>query len=153
MVLMIRSLCAAVVIAFAATAAAADPSADVLAAVDDTLKAINTQDEALFRSVMLPAAVITAQSYDGKGGLRTAVLTVDEMAKRLKRPGHVIDESIHEPTVLIQRDLAHVWAPYSLDYDGKRLHCGIDSFGLARVDGKWRITSLTWTAEPKGCPG
>lgn len=150
---MIRSLCAAVAIAFAATPAAADPNADVLAAVDNALKAINTQDEALFRTTMLPAAVITAQSYDAAGTLRTAVLTVDEMAKRLKRPGHVIDESIHEPTVLIQRDLAHVWAPYSLDYDGKRLHCGIDSFGLARVDGRWRITSLTWTAEPKGCPG
>lgn len=150
---MIRHLCAAAAIVLAATSAAADPKADVLAAVDNTLKAINTQDEALFRSVMLPAAVITAQSYDAKGDLRTAVLSVDDMAKRLKRPGHVIHESIHEPTVLIQRDLAHVWAPYSLDYDGKRLHCGIDSFGLARVDGQWRITSLTWTAEPKGCPG
>lgn len=150
---MIRNLLAATLLMVSLTAAAPDPRTEVLATVDDALRAINTQDDTLFRSVMLPAAVITAQSYDASGTLRTAVYSVEDMAKRLKRPGHKVEESIHEPTVLIQRDLAHVWAPYALDYDGKRLHCGVDSFGLARVDGKWRITSLTWTAEPKGCPG
>jgi hypothetical protein len=133
--------------------AQADPRADVLAAVDTALKAINTQDAALFEKIMLPGAIITAQSYDADGVLRTGVLTVPEMAKRLSRPGHTVEESIHEPTVLVQRDLAHVWAPYTLDYDGKRLHCGVDSFGLVRIDGVWRLTSLTWTAEPKGCAG
>ena len=63
-----------------------------------------------------------------------------------------VDERIQNPTVLIQRDLAHVWSPYTIDIDGKRLHCGIDSFGLAKVDGAWKLTSLTWTAEPNGCP-
>ena len=64
-----------------------------------------------------------------------------------------VDERIHAPVVLVQRELAHVWAPYTLDYNGKRLHCGVDSFGLAKVDGVWKLTSLTWTAEPKGCAG
>ena len=54
--------------------------------------------------------------------------------------------------MLIQRDLAHVWAEYTLDIDGKRLHCGVDSFGLVKQDGQWRLSSLTWTAEPNGCP-
>ncbi len=144
---------ACMVAVLAVSPAHADPRADVLAAVETALRAINSQDAALFEKVMLPGAIITAQSYDVDGVLRTGVLTVPEMAKRLNRPGHTVEESIHEPTVLVQRDLAHVWAPYTLDYDGKRLHCGVDSFGLARVDGVWRLTSLTWTAEPKGCSG
>ncbi|MFZ4109386.1 MAG: hypothetical protein ACOYKQ_02815 [Polymorphobacter sp.] len=144
---------ACMVAAFAVSPAHADPRADVLAAVDTALKAINTQDAALFEKIMLPGAIITAQRYDANGVLRSGVLTVPEMAKRLRQPGHTIEESIHEPTVLVQRDLAHVWAPYTLDYDGKRLHCGVDSFGLAKIDGSWRLTSLTWTAEPKGCAG
>ncbi len=134
-----------------ATAATADPRTEVLAAVDTALHAINTQDAALFEKIMLPGAIITAQTYDADGNLNTGMLTVAEMAKRLERKGHTVAESIHEPSVHIQRDLAHVWAPYTLDYDGKRLHCGVDSFGLAKVNGVWRLTSLTWTAEPKGC--
>ena len=149
-----RAFFAACMVAVVAVSPAhADPRADVLAAVETTLRAINRQVAALFEQIMLPGAIITAQSYDADGVLRTGVLTVPEMAKRLSRPGHTVEESIHEPTVLVQRDLAHVWAPYTLDYDGKRLHCGVDSFGLARVNGVWRVTSLTWTAEPKGCSG
>ncbi len=149
-----RVFFAACLVAVLAVAPAhADPRAEVLAAVDTALKAINTQDAALFEKIMLPGAIITAQRYDADGVLRSGVLTVPEMAKRLRQPGHTIEESIHEPTVLVQRDLAHVWAPYTLDYDGKRLHCGVDSFGLAKIDGSWRLTSLTWTAEPKGCAG
>jgi len=136
-----------------ATAADATPRDDVLAAVATALRAINTHDAARFEQVMLPGAIITAQSYDSNGKLTTAVLTVAEMAKRIGTLGHKVEESIQAPTVQIQRDLAHVWAPYTLDYDDKRLHCGVDSFGLARVNGAWRLTSLTWTAEPQGCPG
>jgi len=148
-----RNFFAAVALAGAlwATAATADPRAEVLAAVDTALRAINTQDAALFEKIMLPGAIITAQRYDADGNLRSGMLTVAEMAKRLDRKGHTVEESIHEPSVHIQRDLAHVWAPYTLDFDGKRMHCGVDSFGLAKIDGVWRLTSLTWTAEPKGC--
>ena len=136
-----------------ATAAAASPRDDVLAAVASVLQAVNTQDAALLETVMLPQAIIVAQRYDATDGkLVTRVLTVAEMAERFRTQGRRVDERIQNPTVLIQRDLAHVWSRYTIDSDGKRLHCGVDSFGLARVDGALRLTSLTWTAEPQGCP-
>ena len=136
-----------------AGAAAASPRDDVLAAVAAALQAVNTNDAALLEKVMLPQAIIVAQNYDKTDGkLVTRVLTVAEMAERFRTPGRRVDERIQKPTVLIQRDLAHVWSRYTIDSDGKRLHCGVDSFGLARVDGAWRLTSLTWTAEPQGCP-
>ncbi|MEY3268512.1 MAG: hypothetical protein RL480_1272, partial [Pseudomonadota bacterium] len=87
------------------------------------------------------------------GMLKTRVLSVADMVKSFAAPDRHVDERIHAPVVLVQRELAHVWAPYTLDYNGKRLHCGVDSFGLAKVDGVWKLTSLTWTAEPKGCAG
>ena len=54
--------------------------------------------------------------------------------------------------ILVTRDYAHVWAPYTLDIDGKRIHCGVDSFGWSKIDGKWLLTTFGWTADPKGCP-
>jgi hypothetical protein len=135
-----------------AAPAAAGPHEDVLAAVDAALIAVNTNNAALLQRVMLPTATIVAQNYGPDGALKTRVLSVADMVKSFATPDRRVDERIHAPVVLVQRDLAHVWAPYTLDYNGKRLHCGVDSFGLAKVDGVWKLTSLTWTAEPKGCP-
>lgn len=148
---MIRTLSA--VMLLAAAPAFADPKAEVLVAVDGALTAINTSDAALFERVMLPDAVIIAQNYAKRSGvLTTRRLTVAEQVARMQGNTRRIDERRTETTVLIQRDLAHVWADYTIDVDGKRLHCGVDSFGLVKVDGAWRINSLTWTAEPDGCP-
>lgn len=147
-----RKLFAAVLLLTAA-AAHAGPKADVLAAVDATLAAINTNDPALFGRVMLPDAIIVAQNYQaGDDRLTTSTRTVAEMADRLRAAARRIDERRTDTKVFIQRDLAHVWAAYTLDVDGKRLHCGIDSFGLVKVGGQWRVASLAWTAEPAGCP-
>ncbi len=148
---MIRPLFAALLLA--ATAAHADPRSDVLAAVDAALTAVNTNDAALFEKIALPNAIIVSQNYKpGDGTLVTKSVTVAEMAERLRARTGRIDERRTATTVLIRRDLAHVWADYTLDLDGKRLHCGVDSFGLVKQDGQWRISSLTWTAEPDGCP-
>ena len=148
---MIRPLFAVLLVL--ATPASADPKADVLAAVDGALTAITTNDAALFERVMLPDAVVIAQNYAaGTGALTTRRLTVAELAAPMRNATRKIDERRTETTVLIQRDLAHVWAEYTLDDNGKRRHCGVDSFGLIRIEGQWRINSLTWTAEPDGCP-
>lgn len=147
---MIRSLMALLLVA--ATPVAADPKTDVLAAVDGALTAITTNDAALFEKVMLPDAIVIAQNYaPGSGALKTRRLSVAELADRMRKAMTRIDERRTATTVLVQRDLAHVWADYTLDIDGKRRHCGVDSFGLVKLDGAWRINSLTWTAEPDGC--
>lgn len=149
---MIRPLLAAMLL-LGTTAAHADPKAEVLAVVDAALTAVNTNDAALFERVMLPGAIIVAQNYKaGDDTLVTRAMTVTEMAERLRTRGPKIDERRTATTVLVQRDLAHVWAEYTLDIDGKRLHCGVDSFGLVKQNGQWRLSSLTWTAEPNGCP-
>jgi hypothetical protein len=134
--------------------AEAAPRDDVLVVVEAALRAVNTGNAALIEQVMIPEAIIVAQNYDmADDSLRTRTLTRAQMAKSFHTPGRPpVDERVQNPTVLIQRDLAHVWSPYTIDVGGKRLHCGIDSIGLAKIGGAWKLTSLTWTAEPNGCP-
>jgi hypothetical protein len=61
-------------------------------------------------------------------------------------------EKYWDPTVLIHRDMAVFWAPYSFDIDGKRSHCGVDVFDFIRVNGEWKLANSMWTVEPDGCP-
>lgn len=41
---------------------------------------------------------------------------------------------------------------YEYWIDGTTNHCGIDSFDMVKVDGRWRVANAMWTVEPEGCP-
>ena len=60
-------------------------------------------------------------------------------------------EIITDPEFLIHRNIAVVWARYKFYIDGKFSHCGVDSFSLIRDKGKWKIASIIYTVEKKGC--
>ncbi len=150
--LLAAALLAAAAPATAPAAGEAPDQAAVLAAVGELLHAVNTADAALLGRVVLPGASIAVQRYAPDGSLVSRQLTVAQMQASFAGDRGKVDERLQDPLVMVQRDLAHVWSRYTIDVDGKRLHCGVDSFGLARIDGRWRVTSLAWTAEPQGCP-
>ncbi len=60
-------------------------------------------------------------------------------------------EVINNPKILIHKNIAVVWAQYKFYIDGKFSHCGVDSFSLIRDKGKWKIASIIYTVEKKGC--
>jgi hypothetical protein len=60
--------------------------------------------------------------------------------KRLKKGQ--LDERIEFGAVHIDANMASVWTPYRLYFDGKFIHCGADSFQLVRTDGEWKIVYL-----------
>ena len=62
-------------------------------------------------------------------------------------------ERLFTPKVLVEHDIAMVWARYELLVDGKFDHCGIDHFDLVRRDGKWLVYNLTWTNQTADCAG
>jgi hypothetical protein len=126
--------------------------AGAMAAANAVMAAIGTKDEATLKALILPQALLLSQRYAADGSVKTAVRTRDEWLAGLLTAKGALAEKMTNPRLLIRHDLAHVWAPYTFHIDGKRSHCGIDSLGLARIDGAWRITSMTWTAEPQNCP-
>ena len=134
-------------LALALAAAPADEQAEVRTAVDAFIAAINSSDAAALDRLLHDDGAAFIQGYvKGREGLRRRPHkeTIAGIAARTAR----FTERYWSPTILVHRDLAHFWAPYSFDVDGKRSHCGVDSFSLARVDGKWMLTSASWTVEP-----
>lgn len=152
---MIRSLAIATLVAAAllAAPAAANPHAEVTAALAAFKQSINTNDADAFLAAQQLGTLIQIQRFKPDGTSNLEVFPATEFAARMRaRKGTAIDERLIDPQILVTRDFAHVWAPYSLDIAGKRSHCGVDSFGFVKTSGKWLINSLAWTADPTGCP-
>lgn len=74
-------------------------------------------------------------------------LTLDNWIERVAKPSPTqVNESIHDPVVRIDNDLAVVWAPFEVRVDGKLVSCGTDLFNLVRMDGKWLVASIAYNS-------
>ena len=133
--------------------AAPPPHAEVAAALAAVMTAINASDADGFLALQQPGTLIQIQRFNPDGSSSLQIAPAADFAARMRtRKGSLVDERLIDPQILVTRDFAHVWAPYSIDIAGKRLHCGVDSFGFIKTGGKWLLTSLAWTADPSGCP-
>lgn len=133
--------------------AAAAPKDEVMAATDAFMAALNRGDANAAEAMTHPSLTIQILRFPPEGGSKFSVMTRQQLFDNFRNaPPRKFDERIVRSKVMITRDYAHVWAPYTLDIDGKRIHCGIDSFGWSKLDGKWVLTTFGWTADPKGCP-
>jgi len=146
-----RLLFAAALLALAAPASAETPDETAaIATVQRFFDAMAAPDGAAVAAVTLPAGVFTSIRPAPGGGTKIGRVTVEDFIKSL-RPG--LHEAMWSPKVVLRGTLmATVTAPYEFKLDGKSLHCGIDVFDLAKVDGQWKIAAATWTAEPDACP-
>jgi hypothetical protein len=97
-------------------------------------------DSAQVAACFAPSAIMQtiAVSKDGKVVVREQ--KVSEFAASIKNvlPG-AIDEQIVFETIKIDGELALVWTPYQFIYNGKRMHTGVNSFTLVKIDGEWKI--------------
>jgi hypothetical protein len=149
--LRILALCllAAALLPIAAHASAEEDA--VLAPIHAIFAGMSKRDAAAIKAPAIPGAVLVS-IHDGK----PTQLTIEAFAERLGNPAPnaprpAIAESIHDPVIHIDNDLAVVWAPFDFTIEGKVDHCGTDLFNLMRIDGQWRITSITWNSR-KDCP-
>ncbi|MBW8812355.1 MAG: hypothetical protein JF588_02925 [Caulobacterales bacterium] len=141
---------AAALAAGPATAATPDPQeAAAIATVQAFFDAMASQDADAVRAVTLPGGMYTSIRPGAAGATTVSRVTVEDFAQHL-RPG--LHEQMWSPRVSLRGALlATVTGPYEFQLDGKTTHCGIDVFDLAKVEGRWRVASVIWTAEPDSC--
>ena len=145
---MILALLAASVVA----PGAADDRAALMKVVDEVYAAINSNDVEAFKRLEVPEGMTFRLRYQADGTMKLVpksnLQDLADTATEKRR----FTEKYWDPTVLIHRDMAVFWAPYSFDIDGKRSHCGVDVFDFIRVNGQWKLANSMWTVEPDGCP-
>ena len=135
-------------VACPATALALTPQEQaVLAPVQALFNGMAQRNADTIRAAALPGATLLLMR-DGK----PSKLTIEDFAAHIATPARTtIEESIHDPLIRIDNDLAVVWAPFDFLSNGKVDHCGTDLFSLVRVDGKWLIASIADTGQ-NVCP-
>ncbi len=134
-------------VAFVAAALWAGEKEDVAAVVQKTFDGMAARDAAAIRECFLPGARLTAIRETGE----VTHTTVEEFAERMGQMKVVVRERMWDVEVKVEGNLASLWAPYDLERDGKRSHCGIDQANLVRTAQGWKIVSLTFTMVTKGC--
>jgi len=109
-------------------------------------------DSTLIRSTLAPAAVFHAMG--GKPGQPATLQTenIKEFLKAVATPHpQPWDERVQFDKVLIDANLASVWAPYEFYVGTKFSHCGYDSFQLVKLADGWKIAHIIDTRRKDKC--
>ena len=125
-------------------------TANVLAPIQQLFIAFEAGDSAAMLRVVHPDGRVTATGQRAtSSGLRSQSWT--EFAQRVT-PASRFSETISNPAVEVDGEVAMVWAPFIVRIDGKVANCGYDLFDLVRDNGAWKIMNLTFSSRTTNCP-
>ena len=109
-------------------------------------------DSTLVRRTLAPAAVF--HGFGGKPGQAPTleIENINGFLKSVATPhAQVWDERVQFERVLIDANLASVWAPYEFYLGSKFSHCGYDSFQLVKLADGWKIAHVIDTRRKEKC--
>ncbi|KIC91789.1 hypothetical protein HY58_06125 [Flavihumibacter sp. ZG627] len=120
--------------------------------IDQLFTGMRSSDTALLAGAFAPGAILQTimQKKDGSTVVRT-----DEVSAFISSIGkahkEVYDERISYGNIEIDANLAAVWTPYQFFVGTTFSHCGVNSFQLVKLEGKWKIQYLIDTRRKDGC--
>lgn len=123
---------------------------DAVVAAQRAFDAIAAHDAAAMRTCMLPDARIY-YVRDEEPPASTEVVDAATHIAGIK--GDLLERFVGSPRVTVHGRIAQVWGGYEFLRDGKRSHCGVDSFSLLKTSEGWKIAAIVYTAETTGCGG
>lgn len=115
--------------------------------------AMNKADATLLKSCFADSIIfqtVGTDKHEGKVVIRNQD-AADFVSFIGKQKAGMIDERIAFETVIVNGSLAIVWTPYNFYYNGKFIHCGVNSFQLVRFKEGWKIQYLIDTRTKAGC--
>lgn len=109
----------------------------VLKPLQDVLDGIAKRDKTEVRNQLLPGGSATLIRHG-----KILQLSFDAFVDRIREGPEIVEERIHDPLVLIDDDIAVIWAPYDFFINGVVDHRGTDIVHLVRQDGHWLIAGI-----------
>lgn len=143
--------CLAMLLAFTQGIKAQSPADSVKSVVNQLFTAMQHADSALLVSCFADSAILqTIVDRDGKAAIKSESISGFAKVVAQMEKGS-LDERIQFDVIRIDGALAIAWTPYTFYFKGKFSHCGVNSFQLVRIDGKWKIQYLVDTRRKEGC--
>ena len=140
-----RLLVALAGLLIAAPAAAQGDRDAVIEVVTRLFDGMRTRDTALMRSLF--AAEARMVGVDSRGGApKVQVLDPSAWIGSVGRgSGPGADERIFDPVVMVDDNIAQVWAYYELWIGATLNHCGYDAFFLVKLADGWKVSQVADT--------
>lgn len=133
------------------TAAPADAEDKaVLATTQAFFDGLEAADPVAMRAAALPNIPMMALSTKPDGTVDVRRFGFEDSFGKKVAPG--LKEWMWSPVVVRRGALATVTGPFEITREGKTVHCGVNVFTLAKIEGAWKVASVSWTAEPDACP-
>jgi len=140
------------IISFSSIIEAQTAEDSVKAVVNQLFTAMRTVDGSLLKDAFADSAVLQTIGRKQDGTFFVRDEKVDDFVKSISTAKKdSLDERITYETIKIDGPLAIVWTPYKFYYAGKFSHCGVNSFQLVKINGRWKIQYLIDTRRRQGC--
>ncbi len=124
----------------------------VKAVINQLFDAMRNADPVKLKDAFADSAVMQTIGRDRDGGFRIVNDGVEKFVNAIsKLQKDSADERINYESIKIDGPLASVWTPYHFYYAGIFSHCGVNSFQLVRISGRWKIQFLIDTRRRQGC--
>ena len=127
------------------------PEDSVRQVVDNFFFAMKGSDTAAMRATLSPAIHLEAAQSIPDAEPSPVLQSMSQfLASVARTPAGALDERIEYEMIKVDGPLASVWTPYRFYFNGRFSHCGVNSFQLVRIKGKWLIHYLIDTRR-KNC--
>lgn len=124
----------------------------VKATVNALFEGMKNSDPNMIREAFADSAILQTIGRNKEGQTIIRTDAVSQFAEQISKIAKgAADERITFETIKVDGALAIAWTPYKFYYEGKLSHCGVNSFQLVRVNGKWKIQYLIDTRRRTGC--
>ena len=128
------------------------PEDSVKAVVNQLFKAMKNVDGPMLKDAFADSAVLQTIRRKPDGTFFVQDEKVGDFVNSISTAKKdSLDERITYETIKIDGPLAIVWTPYKFYYAGKFSHCGVNSFQLVKINGRWKIQYLIDTRKRQGC--
>ena len=116
--------------------------------IDQMFIAMKNSDTLLLKSCFTSNTVIQTIQSSSLGAVVKEASVQSFINSIGKQPVGALDEKIIYDKILVNKELASVWAPYKLYIKGQYVHQGVDSFQVVLTKEGWKIQYLIDTRYP-----
>lgn len=125
---------------------------DIKKTINRFFEGMEKGDTTLLKSTCMPDMVLQTYMADKEGKMQVYTEDFAEFVTMVGNPGpDQYDERIKFEAIHAEQSLASAWTPYSFYINGKRSHCGTNSFQLVKTGEGWKIQYIIDTRRKQGC--
>ena len=121
---------------------------EIVKPIENLFNAMKSADSLGVKNAFSNSAIM--QTFSKNQEIRTD--KVEDFAKQVgaSQAGD-LDERFTIYKILVDGNMATVWVPYQFYYKGNFLHCGVNSFQLAKLNNEWKIQYIIDTRRKENC--